>query len=241
MKRITICLLALFWLTATPAFGINAIEYFNLGLKSSYANKKIEYFTKALKLDPSLAAAYKNRGTFYYFQEKYDKVIQDFENYVKLVPYEVEPYRMLGLGYLKKGLKKAAIYNFSHAIELDPNSASAYANRAEAYRLSKKYKKAISDSTKVVELPGDPRIISGAYSTRGKAYRAIGRYELADADMEKSYYMDPTFLLPMECLFRDFSKYTNPEDIRTIGLLVLIGVTFVLIFGIKLRSPRKNE
>ena len=35
------------------------------------------------------------RGLLYYFLEKYDNVIQDFQTYVELVPTKAEAYRML--------------------------------------------------------------------------------------------------------------------------------------------------
>jgi tetratricopeptide (TPR) repeat protein len=240
MKRIAIYILTTIWLTTAAAFAMTATDYFNLGLKSAHANKKIEYFTKALELNPNLAAAYEKRGIFYYFQEKYDKVIQDFENYVKIVPQEAEPFRMLGMGYQKKGLNQAAIDSFTQAIQIDPNLASAYTDRAETYRLSGMYNEAIQDSTKAIKLLGDARIMSDAYQTRAMAYREIGQDELAEADLEKSYDLDPRVLLPMGCLYRDFTKYFTPEHTSTMGFLIIIGIVFILIFGIKLRAPRKN-
>jgi regulator of sirC expression with transglutaminase-like and TPR domain len=74
---------------------MEAVEYFNLGLEGDLTYKKIEYFTKALELNPRLAAAYEKRGLLYYFLEKYDNVIQDFQTYVELVPTKAEAYRML--------------------------------------------------------------------------------------------------------------------------------------------------
>ena len=46
----------------TPAQNENAMNYFNLALKSSVTRKKIEYLTKALEMDPRLAIAYEKRG-----------------------------------------------------------------------------------------------------------------------------------------------------------------------------------
>ena len=86
MKRLLVCLLSFFWLAALSAHAEDATEYFTRAMQSSTANKKIEYLSKALELDANLAAAYEKRGILYYYQEKYDKVIQDFEHYTKLVP-----------------------------------------------------------------------------------------------------------------------------------------------------------
>ena len=80
MRRMVICIFILVWPLMVKAHGKDAMEYFNLGLESSMTYKKIEYFTKALELNPMLSDAYAKRGMLYYFQEKYDKMIQDFEN-----------------------------------------------------------------------------------------------------------------------------------------------------------------
>ena len=55
MKTVAIYLFTFLWLLAAPAYGDKAMEYFNLGVKSSVTHKKIEYFTKALELNPDLA------------------------------------------------------------------------------------------------------------------------------------------------------------------------------------------
>ncbi|UCD89436.1 MAG: tetratricopeptide repeat protein, partial [Desulfobacterales bacterium] len=90
MKRIVICILILVWPLMAKAHSKDAMAYFNLGLESGRTYKKIEYLTKALELNPGLAAAYENRGMLYYFQEKYDMMIKDFQTYIELVPAKIE-------------------------------------------------------------------------------------------------------------------------------------------------------
>ena len=109
MRKMVICIFLLVWPVMGNAHAKDAMVYFNLGLESGMTYKKIEYLTKALELNPKLAAAYENRGMLYYFLEKYDMMIQDFQTYIGLVPATNEEYRMLGVGYLKTGLFKAAI------------------------------------------------------------------------------------------------------------------------------------
>jgi hypothetical protein len=55
MKTVAIYLFIFLWLLVAPVYGDNAMEYFNRGVKSSVTHKKIEYFTKALELNPDLA------------------------------------------------------------------------------------------------------------------------------------------------------------------------------------------
>jgi hypothetical protein len=60
MQKKVVCFLIVLILSALPVHGENAMDYFNLGLKSTVTRIKIKYFSKALELDPMLAEAYKN-------------------------------------------------------------------------------------------------------------------------------------------------------------------------------------
>lgn len=52
MKRLFVCLLITVWLPTSAALAKEAALYFDLASKSSSANKKIEYYSKALEKDP---------------------------------------------------------------------------------------------------------------------------------------------------------------------------------------------
>ncbi len=243
MKKITICLLTLLmtalWSKQVPqayAFEGNAAHYFNLGMKTSFAYKKIHYFTKALELNPGFAPAYEERGLNYYFQEKWDKVIQDFSHYIHLVPNKANAYQMLGMGYLKIGNYPKAIVNFDKALELKPEMAAALSYRAEALRLNGQLDEAIQDATKAIALESDQRILSDVYRTRGKAYQALGRKALASADLNKATQLDPRYVF-----YRYVSSYASLEDMRRAGLIGMIGMAFIYIFGMKLKPPEKDR
>ena len=235
MKRFILLLVILTLLGADLAYSKDAIKYFNLGVQSSVTRKKIEYYTKALELDPNLVAAYKKRGLLYYYQENYESAIQDYLTYIELAPATGEAYTMVGVGYLKKGLHEPALYYFTRAMELEPEYVEAYANRAETYRLMGREEKAMRDATKAIELRGDPRSKADAYKTRFKIYWKRGQDKLARADYRKSVELDPRITLwryPNK-------KYPSPEEVSRLGLFGIIGIAFVLIFGTKLRPPDK--
>ena len=236
MKRLLVCLISFFWLAALSAHAEDATGYFNRAMKSSTANKKIEYFSKALELDPNLAAAYEKRGMLYYYQEKYDKVIQDFENYTRLMPDDGEGFRMLAMGYLYYGTYDAAIATFTHALEVDPHLLSALSYRAEAYRRSGNGEQAVREATKAIQRGGDPRVVADAYITRAKVYREIGQQEQAVADIRAALKMDPR-----TWFYRYVSGYASLEDIRGAGLVGILVIVAVLIFKFRLRSPNKEE
>lgn len=243
MKKIYIYILMLLIVASWPkhgrnvyAFGENAMGYFNLGMKSSMANKKINYYSKALELDPRFAPAYEKRGLHYYFQEKYDKVIEDYIRYTRLVPDRADAYQMLGMAYLKIGNYEKAIINFDRTLNLAPEMGEAFSYRAEAFRLNGQMREAIEDSSNAIALENDLQILSDAYRTRARAYMEVGQEARANADFKKAYEVDPRY-----ALYRYFSGYADLEDIRRAGLIGMIGLAFVFVFGLKLKAPRKDE
>lgn len=237
MKKKIIWGLVFFFLLSVPVHGENAIEYFNLGVKSTVTRTKIKYFTKALELDPNLAEAYEQRGMLYFFQEKYDHMIQDFQACIRLETPKAESYRMLGMGYLKSGFYERAIDIFSRAIEMEPGLFGAYANRAEAYRLIDRYDDAIRDATMAIKMIEDRRTQSDAYRTRGKAFRKIGRDDLAAVDMNAAWNIDPRVPL----WWRYFLKGIQPEEMRGIAPFLIVIIGIALIFGLKLKPPNKDD
>ncbi len=152
MKKIIVATLVYLCLAATTSWSQDDIEFYNRGLKSSLAYKKIDYFTKAIQLNPNLAEAYEKRAMHYYFQRRFDKAIQDYTKVIELKPHRVDAYLMLGRAYLRKkkgsGIKaeiknlalnfrkhhvqeyneslERAIESFNRAIEIDPQMTSAY-------------------------------------------------------------------------------------------------------------------
>jgi tetratricopeptide (TPR) repeat protein len=236
MSRIIIYLLTLLLLHTLPVYADEAMDYYNLGLKGSVTRKKIELFTKALELDPKLAAAYEQRGLLYYFQGKYDKVIQDYQTYLDLEPEKAEAYRMLGLGCLKSGYYEPAIAHFTRAIELEPQHPAGYAYRAEANLLLGNDEEAVRDSTTAVELRGDRRAKSEAYKTRARIYRKMGLMDLAYADTRSAWESDPRWSFWV----RYWYKYASLEELSGAGLIGIIVLAFVLVFGLKLKPPWKR-
>ena len=131
-------------------------------------NKTIEYYTKAIELDPEYAAAYCGRGFAYYELDQYE-AIDDFTKAIELDPQNALAYYNRGFAYYtKSGDYQEAIDDFTKAIELNPEYAAAYNNRGGAYRELGQYQKAIDDFTKAIEL--DPKDAE-AYFGRGDAYR----------------------------------------------------------------------
>lgn len=243
MKKLYICILILLVTVVWPkhvqnvyAFDGNALEYFDLGLKTSMAYKKTNYFTKAIELNPRLAPAYEERGLNYYFQGKYNEVIEDFTNYIRLVPNKADAFRMLGMAYLKINNYEKAIVNFDKALDLEPEIKGVFGYRAEAFRMIGQLDKAIDDSNRALTMESNMRILADIYRTRAKTYLELGQEELANANFKRAAEIDPRYFF-----YRYMSGYADLEDMRRAGLIGMIGIAFVFIFGLKLKPPKKDE
>ncbi len=78
--------------------------------------------------------------------------------------------------------------------------------------------------------------IADAYKTRGKVYLELGEANLADADFKRSIELDPRLVF-----YKYFSSYASLDAMRNAGLFGMIGIAFVLVFGYKIKPPKKNE
>jgi len=236
MKRCFVWIVVLFCLSVVSAYAKNAMDYYHQALNSSTAGKKIKNFSKALELDPKLWEAYARRGMLYFFQEKYDKVIDDFKNYVRILPDDAEGYRMLGMGYLYKGEYDAAISTFTKAMTVNPNLTSAICYRAEAYRLKDNFTQAIFDADIGIQMEKDPRILSDAFITRAKVYRKMGEYQKSVRDIQSALRIDPRTYF-----YRNVADYASMEDLQWTGLLALIAIAFILIYDLRMKAPEKEK
>jgi len=238
MRKMTICIFILLWPIITKAHGMDAMAYFNLGIENRMTYKKINYFSRALELNPSLSEAYEKRGMLYYFQEKYELMIQDFQRFIEFVPTNASALRMLGIGYLKTGLYREAVSSFTRAIKLEPEFAGAYSSRAEAYRFIGKFDQSIRDSTTAIRIGGNPLTLSEAYRNRYKIYWKLGQADKAYEDLKNAWRVDPTV---WQIWRNDSGGFNNPGYARKMGLIYLIGIAAGLIFKLKLKPPGKDE
>lgn len=244
MKRVLIFSIICFLFAVPAAWSQNAMNFYNLGVDSSLAYKKIHYFTKAIELNPYLAAAYEKRGMMYSFQEEYKKMIPDFLKVAELKPFEPQAYMMLGLAYMKEENFDEALSSLTYAIKLNSNLARAYSYRAEVFRLKGMIEEAIHEATGAIKIGGPEPTLGMAYSTRSKAYRELGQSERADADFKIALRLDPeyykyTLFSSTEFLANLASESSELKRIGRMGAALLVALLFVIIFRLVLPPPKK--
>jgi tetratricopeptide (TPR) repeat protein len=164
-------------------------NYVNLTADQKDAfDKAIADDTRAIQLDPKLAAAYYDRGFVYNSIGDYDKAIADYNQAIRLNPNSANTYNRRGIAYRSKGDYGRAIADYNQAINLEPNLAETYANRGAAYRSKGNHDRAIADYNQAIRLGLN---FASAYYGRGDAYHNKGDYDRAIADYNQAINLEP--------------------------------------------------
>ena len=101
-----------------------AIEYNNRGIHYfdiGEFDKAIEYFNKAIRLDPEFAIAYYNRGYAYNEKGDYDRAIGDYNKAVVLKPDHALIYLSKGAVYHNIGNYEQAVEDYDNTVRLCPD------------------------------------------------------------------------------------------------------------------------
>ena len=160
--------------------------YGNMGLilaSKGLHEKAMEYYQKAVRLDPSNSEAHYNLGNAYLGQGKLKLAIGEYRQAIQLKRSYVKAYGNLAIALASSGQLEEAIGGFRRVVEFEPNSPDAYFNLAGALVDSGAIDEAIENLRKVIELsPRDPVAhsrLAEALLRKGKVEQAIAEYEAA--------------------------------------------------------------
>ena len=107
----------------------DATYWFNKGaLVSTYGNNTaaVQYFQKAIALDPNFSGAYFSQGVSYGQLGQYEKAIAQINRALKLEPQNGMYYYGRGRVYLLSGDKTKAMEDFKKAADLNDEDALNY-------------------------------------------------------------------------------------------------------------------
>ena len=145
-------------------------------------------FNEAIRIDPTEASVYSNRGSIWSAKKEYDKAIADYTEAIRIDPKCVLAYDNRGTAWNAKKEYNRAIADYNEAIRIDPKWANAYFNRGRVWLAKKEYDKAIADFDEAIRI--DPKQ-AFAYVGRGNAWRAKKEYDKAIADYNEGIQINP--------------------------------------------------
>ena len=200
----------------------NAASYNGRGLHTNGTEYKdaLADFTKAIALAPDIAEYYINRGNvysqYYFDDDNYEKrAYADFEKAIALTPEDPEAYIARGDFYVRikyygsdyRETWSWALKDYDKAIDLlgDAVTHDVYSKRAEANTNGEKYKPALADIDKALEMAaaeGDKPTAHIYLQRTGVCYEMDDyRQTIADAAMACEHYAD-------ESVYYSFYNYS---------------------------------
>ncbi len=132
-----------FYLKAISIYPYDAAFWDNLGIETKDNNKAIEYYKKAIELNPEFIKPYINLGVTYRELGRHEESINWFQKALKLEPNNGSDYDSIGLEYSKLKKYKEAMPYFQSYIKLKPERDDGYTNLGCCYDGLNNFPKAI--------------------------------------------------------------------------------------------------
>jgi tetratricopeptide (TPR) repeat protein len=137
-------------------------------------------FTTAIDLSQDKSEAYRSRAYVYWKMQDFKKSIEDYKKITELDPKNANSFLNLGNAYFNLSAYDLAANTYSEVIKITPN-AESYNLRGWALTNDEKYKEALLDFNKAIELnPYDGKY----YKNRGNVKNKLGQYSSAIEDLD---------------------------------------------------------
>jgi tetratricopeptide (TPR) repeat protein len=153
--------------------------------------------TEAIRLNPSKAFSYTQRGLAWRSKGDLDSAIKDYTEAIRLEPGNVFAHNNRGDALQAKGDSDGAIKDYDEAIRLDSKDAVHYYNRGLVWIDKGEYDKAVKDFGEALRL--DPKN-SPAYCGRAWILSSKGETESAIKDYAEAIRLDPAAPYPLQAL-----------------------------------------
>lgn len=179
---------------------IAAGEYHNDGGDSDLA---IDYYDRALKLDPTNLQALQLRAQAYYDEQEFEKAMLDCAAILRLYPADKQTLHLRGKLHLNNDEADKALADFNQTIKLG-GPPTAYCYRAGIHYSHKDLAKAVEDFTAAIQLGVN------AYVARGDCYYEQGEYAKALADYQQPIQQKSSLPKPYQSLA--WLRATCPDE-----------------------------
>lgn len=164
----------------------------------------VQDFSRALKINPTDADAYRGLAKAYESQELFNEAEVTFKKAIELKPDYWAGYNDLGVYYYRHGRFDEAIKEFQHVVRLTPDNSRGYNNIGGIYYMQEKWKKAgemfeqsfrLQKSYLVASNLGTLYFIEGKFTQAAEMYKAALEMNENDfliwGNLASAYYWIP--------------------------------------------------
>jgi Flp pilus assembly protein TadD len=143
--------------------------------------ESVEYYKKALRLNPEYVNAHKNLGDILKSQNNLNEAAAHYNRILQIEPNHVEAHFNLGTIFqMQNKLDRAENY-YRRTLELDPNHINTYNNLGGLLLIRGHYDQAMKNFNRVLEI--DP---NNAKADNNIAYAIISRADAAQHDVSRA-------------------------------------------------------
>jgi tetratricopeptide (TPR) repeat protein len=149
----------------------------------------LKNYTRALELDPKMAAGYADRGFVYNDVKQPGKGVKDFETALQLEPGNGEAHLGMAYSYLQLHRPKSALAHLDAVQKISGKSHAWHLARAEAFRQSSDFPHAASEYR--IALSEDPKDLTTQLAYADVLYR-MRQYAEATAALKAALAISPS-------------------------------------------------
>jgi tetratricopeptide (TPR) repeat protein len=146
-------------------------------------NVAIDYYTRAIKLNPNVASYYQNRAMLYSDKKQYTLAFLDYNKAIEIKPKDPSVYFSRGTAFSKLEQNDKALKDFLMAKSLKLDDADLNINLGNVYKDKKMYKEALVCYNKAIALEPENKIV---YNNRAIIYKDLGMDSLSKMDYKTS-------------------------------------------------------
>ncbi len=195
---------------AIITYDLNTKKAFNSKAKimelQNEFNKALEFYDKALEIEPNYTIALKNKAILLYDIGKYEEAIESFNKMLKNEPNNWEYTFYKGLLFFSQKRKKEAIELYNNQLKQEITNPEDWIYKGRILLLLKQYKESLHSLDKAVELSMNK---SRALCYKAVALIELKRYIEALLILEKALDIFPENELAKKII------RTLPENVRT--------------------------
>jgi tetratricopeptide (TPR) repeat protein len=112
----------------------------------------IEYFSKAVDLDPNFGEAINQLAYRYFYKGDYDRALVYLKKYAELNPYDANPFDSMGDLFWQMGDLDQSLENYTHALELKPDFYMSASKITYIYAIKEDYEQVRYWMQKTIEI-----------------------------------------------------------------------------------------
>jgi tetratricopeptide (TPR) repeat protein len=159
-----------------------------LGLyyQSRDPEKALEYYKKALELDPNYSSAHNQIGYLYLNLGNNEKAVEHINKYVFLNPGDANPIDSMAEAYFRIGRLDESIAKYKEALNIKPDFLMSLCSLPYVLALKEEYSEAIKTINRFINFAASPGNKSRGLLLRAFYYSWIGQIEKSLLDLQKA-------------------------------------------------------